>query len=744
MPKLVETPEGLRPFVFHGMSFDPPVSGQARAKCPFCAKQKFFANVQNGLWDCKVCGKSGNPKRLIQQLWEEGTAPDEEFAANRSLQHLSSLVEIGIRHSTISGEVMVPAYGDDGEISNVYLYLKDYKTNNGKKILYPTSGIRAGLFGLGTFQKNKKKLYIVEGPWKVAVLNEVLSRSKLGTDGEVTPTGNVKISLQSDANVIGVPGCGTWHESWNSITADKDVLICFDSDHPKEVDGKTYPPGGWSSAKRLFSKLIATTPPSSIQVLRWGIDGFDPDITSGYDIRDRIGEESTAQGRSHALGEILSKVEPAPEEWVNDGPSSSGSRSESRLEIIECTSWKELTNQWRKAMKWSEGLERALSIMLASAMSTQMPGDQLWVRIISPPSTGKTQLCDAIGTNYKQVKSVGNFTGLHSGFQTDRNAEEDHSMLAQIKGMTLVVKDGDTLLKNPNREKILGQVRDAYDMNCAVSYGNKVKREYINHRFTFVLAGTEALMEMDSADLGARFLDCVIMNKIDSELEVDINCRGFYRIVGNRGKSADNTSASQDDDKMLRAKAMTGGYLKYLRDNADVLLGLLDTSDISHVQDRISNAAQFVAYARARPSKSQVEAMTREMSPRLNNQLTKLALCLPVIWQRKTMDGDVLNMVSQTAMDTARGRTLDILLLLLETHQSGTDGLEAQSISGRTHYGLEKTRALLRFLRSIGALETHEPMEGVGMMRKVGRTRWRLTPALVGILESVELDSNAV
>ncbi len=738
MPKVKELPKWLKPFSFHGVEFKSvELDGAGEnlaADCLLCGREgKFFVNSLSGLWDCKRCAKAGNPLQFLREVWETGTSNERELevlARDRKLARFDTLNDWSVRKSPVSGEWMLAGYGPEGALNTIYRYSSDYKTK--KKLLYATPEMGHHLHGVPLYDKKCETVYICEGPWDGMALWEALRTTK-DVDGNHVSTSNVAQSLAAKASVIAVPGCNVWKPGWSVLLTGKRVVICFDSDHPLERDGKTTPPAGWLGARRLAGEIAGgAEPPASIHVLQWGPDGYDLDRKHGYDLRDLL---TSSPKRSDGVGEILSKIVPIPEDWLLGRSKDAASKGEIHIEVLSCTKWPTLVNQWRKAMNWSEGLDRALSVMLSSVLSTQMIGDQLWCRVISPPSTGKTQLCDGIGTARKHVRSVGNFTGLHSGFQTDASAEEDHSLLSQIKGMTMVVKDGDTLLKSPNRERIMSQIRDAYDMNCAVAYGNRVKREYVNHRFTFVLAGTEAMMEMDASDLGARFLDCVVMNEIDPEMEADINQRGFYRILNNRGASANGVASTQDDPEIVKAKAMTGGYVEYLRTHSDTILSSFAVDNAQEVQAKIDAMAQFVAYARARPSKTQLEAVTREMSARLNSQLTKLACCMTGVLGRKSIDREVLRRVRQVAVDTARGRTLTIMRCLAPAER---EGMEQQEVATLTHIPLNPAViTLLRFMRTIGATEWYQP-KLVGKLGRAGRPRWRLTERVAAIFDEVE------
>jgi hypothetical protein len=122
-----------------------------------------------------------------------------------------------------------------------------------------------------------------------------------------------------------------------------------------------------------------------------------------------------------------------------------------QLKPMECSSWKELVEAWQNAMEWTDGLETSLAVMLACSASTTTLGDQLWVKIIGPASCGKTTLCEALSLAAEHVKSVSTFRGFHSGYG---DGKEDHSLLGKLSNMTLLTKDGDTLIQSPN----LGQI----------------------------------------------------------------------------------------------------------------------------------------------------------------------------------------------------------------------------------------------------------------------------------------------
>ena len=62
---------------------------------------------------------------------------------------------------------------------------------------------------------------------------------------------------------------------------------------------------------------------------------------------------------------------------------------------------------------------------------------------------------------------------------------------------------------------------------------------------TWLLCGTTALREIDESELGERFLDCIVMDDIDNEMEDEI----LWRVV-NRTDRSICIEASKELDTM--------------------------------------------------------------------------------------------------------------------------------------------------------------------------------------------------
>ncbi len=368
--------------------------------------------------------------------------------------------------------------------------------------------------------------------------------------------------------------------------------------------------------------------------------------------------------------------------------------------------------------------------MLASVASTKLIGDQLWIKVIGPAACGKSTLCEAITVSRRYVVAKSTLRGFHSGYKSERGeSNEDNSLVIDLYDKTLITKDGDTLLQSPNLSQILSEARDIYDKVSRTHYRNKMSKDYAGINMTWILCGTSSLRSIDSSELGERFLDCVIMERIDDGLEDEILLRVINRADRNMLLEANGTPESQQEPELTEAMQLTGGYVDYLRDNAGTQMQNIENPTRSKL--RCSRLAKFVARMRARPSTRQEETAERELAPRLGSQLVRLAKCLAFVLNREEVDVVVMQRVTRVALDTARGQTLEIAHCL---HKLGEQGAEAHGVGLAINRTDDQSRRLLRFLRQIEVVENFVPNLGRGIR---GKVRWRLTDYMRDLYEDV-------
>lgn len=737
MPKVTEeVPKSLKPYVSHGVQLSyNDKSEEAVGDCPFCAKEgKFFVSLKTSQYQCKVCGTGtnkggGNPTVFLRELWkasEEGTKDYNPLATDRKLLFPETLISWEVVQSSLTESWMVPGYNPEGKLSQLYRYIK----TGARMALLATPETSHGLHGVNLFDQTKSIVYICEGPWDAMALWEVLRSCKRDEDGRLISAGEPS-SLIRDANVIAVPGCNVFHGPWASLLSGKDVVLCFDADHPKTApNGKTIPPAGWAGMRRICQQLSAgNSPPKSVKILKWGEEGYDPSLKSGYDVRDLLTQGgNTLARRLPQLDEFFKRLSTIPADWVAGRSKESKKSGKVDVEVLPCESWSQVRNAWLNAMQWTTDLDYALSCMLATVASTDLPLEQLWIKVVSPASTGKTTLVEALAVCKDYVYSKDTMTGLFSGFQTDVEGKEDLSMIPKINGKTLVIKDGDTILQNPAMSQILSQFRALYDRALRTQFKNKMSRDYEDINATVILCGTSSIRKLDQSELGERFLDVVIMEEIDPDFEDDIQDRVIARMFDEQEDGDDHA------EHMSNAKRLTGGYVRYLRYTAP---GEWKKVKVPQgAREEIKRLALLVAHMRARPSARQHETTEREMSPRLTMQIGRLAKCLAIVLNKPEVDEDVMARVRRCAMDTARGDTMRIASAVMLS--SREEGVTSSALDVRTGIGSSKLRELLRFLTSIKVIEKFQWKDPLNLrVNAATQTRYRLSPRIDAIFQEI-------
>lgn len=736
-----ETRDPLRPFRDHGVHLSlQGGTGQATGECPFCGKKKFFYGIEKEQWQCKVCGKRGNVYTFLRELWGASleNCQEEAFerlAHDRGLLSYETLADWGVCQGLVTGEWLVPGFNHEGTLTQLYRYVK--LPGEKKAACLATAGLSAALFKAPDYSSKKPETWYCEGPWDAMVAWEVLRQTR-EHEGRYSRTANQRLSLGGRVNVLGVPGDNTFKEKWGTLAAGHKAVLLFDNDHPgrQPRTGEPVEPSAWSGMRRA-ARTMCSHPerPESIHYLAWNEGGEDHEATlpSGFDMRDMLSSQESVEGRVEALGELVSMIQPMPEGWV-EGRGTEGVRSGgTTLKPLPCKDYATCVVEWQRAMRWTEGLERFLRVCLATAVSTRQGGDQLWIRGVSPPSTGKTTIAEAIGTAGEEyVEVVSQFTGLYSGMMTDAEASEDLSLVAKLQNKVFIIKEGNTLTESSNVEQLMSQLRDLYDRKTRSSFKNRASRKYSTNCVN-IICGTEAMRRsLDEAELGSRYLDCRIMTRIDTEVERDVVKMKVLQADAEVQQSAVGEGTTHHSPELTKAMQVTGGYVRYLMENSTSLLRAVerDTDALAFCGE----CGLLVAYLRSRPSEKHDEEQEREFAARLPAQFVRLARCLAAAMNRRTNgDTEVLKIVRQTALDTCWGRTAQIARLL---YREGEVGAEARAVSYWLSLSAHKVRDLLQFLTQIRVAERFED-EVQGVRGATTVNRWRLTSELRSLWASV-------
>jgi len=583
-----------------------------------------------------------------------------------------------------------------------------------KRTLLLTATLGHALLGMRNWSKKKQTVDVLES-WNAVAVAEI----------------------DQSSNVIGFPGCAVFNESWAELFRGKDVNIWFDNDHPKpnKQTGKEIPPAGWTYALRNAQTLKGIA--RSVNLCRWGDPGYDQSLPSGYDVRDRLGVLETIKERSEAWSNLSTLLIPA------DGVSMPGDSEkiagkEVKLKTVPCSSFKDLTDAWRKAFQWRKELSDALAVCLSLQLSTDQVGDQLLIMLAANAGSGKTNFCEGLLTS-TSCYSLENVNGLLSGFQGG-----GFSPISRMNHKGWITAEGDTVVNHPAFPQFMSQIRRAYDGSLTADYKNsKDQQEFSGLRFTWILAGTPKMIDAmnDQASLGDRFLRYVIPEPAEDEKR-SILKRSAYSAQRAVKISSSKDVGSQLAPELAKAYQMTGGYVDWLRKNAQ----LLESVELTDEQlDLCITLGEFAAGFRARPGKSKTEEPhdAKELPTRLTKQFVRVAMVLTVTLNKEQPDDDVMAIVRQMALYTSEGHTLQIARHLWNSQDDSKTvvrnyGRVPDDLAMLINRPVERIRELLKFMRTIKMFNYYNPK--CPKTNAVLMTRWKMTESTLQLYKTVMVD----
>jgi len=113
-----------------------------------------------------------------------------------------------------------------------------------------------------------------------------------------------------------------------------------------------------------------------------------------------------------------------------------------------------------------------IHVALGAVVANQIPGDPLWLFLVAPPGSLKTEIIRALN-GVDGVYPLSNLTAqtFASGYQTKG---EQPSLLLKLDGKILTLKDFTTVLTmhRDKRGEILAQLREIYDGHYRKEFGN--------------------------------------------------------------------------------------------------------------------------------------------------------------------------------------------------------------------------------------------------------------------------------
>ncbi|VTT97981.1 Hypothetical protein CGL2_11346193 : Putative uncharacterized protein OS=Leptospirillum sp. Group II '5-way CG' GN=CGL2_11346193 PE=4 SV=1: Toprim_2: DUF3987 [Gemmataceae bacterium] len=254
-----KAPGYLRLFELFGVDFRSDADPNRQAECPFCGKDKFYANVITGQYVChsaNTCGEKGNAYTFVNAMHRAANedTTDDLLSPLGEVRGLS--VEVLKRHGvvwcSVLGKYLLPAFNREG---NVQTALRLDATNPKSRELLP--GLPQALFGLNHLSSDRERpLFICEGPWDYIAADEHLRG----------------VNSRDDIDVVAAPSATTFKPDWVKYFEGRLVYLCFDNDK-----------AGRDGHERIRKLVAQIKVPCKLHLLQWPAG-----TAEGYDVRDLL------------------------------------------------------------------------------------------------------------------------------------------------------------------------------------------------------------------------------------------------------------------------------------------------------------------------------------------------------------------------------------------------------------------------------------------------------------------------
>jgi hypothetical protein len=673
--------ENLKGFVEHGVTFTRHAASQSQGICPFCNKDKFFVSPETMLWDCKICIIDGNFDKFLEHRMKQYRdalkgAPLLALAKNRGLKP-QTLAAWGVGFDPVTGLYMVPMNGNEKRSTrDIHRYTLGKKAHS-------TSKAHLQLFmPLQTYGSHV--VWIAEGEWDAMALWEALK------------------ALGIKEDVYASPGAGTFPKDLAPLLTGKEVRVPFDNDSP-----------GKKGAARTGNLLDGLA--KAVKYLHWP---SNLNLADGFDVRD-LYTKLKAKDAKATLDFLTQNLKGTPPADSSEPKGKSTSEDEINGQGLSREETLERYRQWLHLKN-----PELLDVLFGSVFANRMNIDPLWMFFVAPPGGSKTELLMSL-SDAPFMKSTTTLTpqALVSG---DRSGPKgDPSLIPQLKGQVLVIKDFTTILNlnQTSRDEIFGILRDAYDGRIEKYFGNGVHRQYPKppdtepNRFGILAGVTPAIEGLSNSNsvLGERF----IKYKIKQPGTI------------NKGKEVIRRAL----ENMAAETEMRGKLCAIAK---EVLNRRVDRSDYpvpdEAAIDQLMKLGQWVAALRGVVSRDRYSGSVNfkpvsEIGTRLSKQFCALAMGIGIYRREKTITNESLDVVRSVAKDTAPDRVEEIVKQLYLMPADSEEYVMPGAISEWTRLPSGTVSLLLQDLNMLHIVQKESGKLGA----------WRLSASVRALIDGAHI-----
>lgn len=612
-------------------------------ECPHCMEEKAYLSKSKGTYDCKLCHESGNQYTFLRFLQKESDS--------------TSLIKELSKRKGIPTEFLC-SKGVFEHYSNVYL---------------PVWNKEGNLIGARQFNAQENKIFNPPGfckpnfwVWKKDVFKTFVFEADFDA---LAYLHQCELDGVESYNVVSLPGANVMQE-WVKHFEDKDVVFCFDYDTLKGKEPNQFYPGEKGTVA-AYDKLAMTV--SSFSWLNWEKYKI---IKRPFDVRDLY---ILSQKKQMDFWDVFDVCE----EPFGASKEIKQVTTQEPIKSIEVTSFDDLCKRYQEVIDVTDTFRKCLACCIATIISAKTKDlNALWMFLVGPSSSGKSTILSAFNgcTEQSIHRSSITKTALVSGKASDEG--KDPSILPRLKNKALIIKDLTMLLSSNSAEQeaVFGTLRDAYDQDLSLSYGNGQIRNYGDLNFSWLAGCTEIIHTFNRADVGERFLKIDIVDPAVNEFE------SIQRAINNR-----DTKSSYD-----YLKQVTKGFIDHLwAGNYD------DPNNLPQIPDNqvkiVTCAALVISYLR---TKIKVERdgtidfrFRKEFGHRVAIQLGKLVRFLCVVFQTDRLDDQLMkDYILKVTLDTCTSIKTELVWWAMKRYkeQGGCCSAELEQDSGLGRQTVDK------------------------------------------------------
>jgi hypothetical protein len=599
-----DSPEHIRTFESHGISFHSSEGGEHKGECPFCNGKAFFVNEKEGMFHCKTCPATGNKYTFLQLYYDQCFSKTTEkqrivLATDRGLP-LEAIEMSEYAYDATTRRWLIPVRDEKGSMLNLGRWSKD-QLIDGKRPVLMTASCKTHL---GNRERigDSHKVYIAEGPWDCIALEWLLLQSKV-----------------KDVSVVWVPGCSNFNKDWASYFDGKEVVLFYDNDD-----------SGYLGMERATETIRNEGKPKSITTIQW-----PNSFPEKFDIRDFVSKKVKTPKK--ALTELLAMLE----EVKFKAP---------KKHTIERTSFHQLVDDFGKEIHVTSELTNGLLLVLSVIFSNKIfedPYNPIWLFLVGPSGSGKTLVLQTCSDS-EETHFEGSMTSktLVSGFKSPDGS--DCSLLPTIIGKTLMIEDFTGILSLPSgeQEEIYGVLRSVFNGRFEKHYGHIGSRvypepgsEHETCHFTIV-AGCTGVIHADArANKGERFIKFHMTNKQGATLA--------------QVQSAIKNTINQTTPETTLREPVSAFIDYKLAHPPEAPIVVPDW-----IEQRVAGLGQIVASVRAVVLRKHGELTVRpemEVATRISKQLIKLGQAVAFTLDKTEIDEEVYAIIQRVGLDTCYG-----------------------------------------------------------------------------------------